>query len=43
MKRTMSHQNLFMSMEALYAEMDVGAPEATMCSFQDLAKSEVES
>lgn len=49
MKRTTSHQNQFMSVEALkkvealYAEMDVGAPEATMCSFEDLAKSKVDS
>lgn len=32
-----------MSVEALYAEMDVGVSEATMCSFQDLAKSKVDS
>lgn len=30
-----------MSVEALYAEMDVGTPDATTCSFQDLAKSKV--
>lgn len=43
MKRTMSYQNQFMSVEALYAEMDVGIPDAAMCSFQDLAKSKVDS
>lgn len=37
----MSCWSQFTSVEAFYAEVDVGTPEATTRSFQDLAKSKV--
>lgn len=43
MQRAMSYWSQFTSVEALYAEMDVGTPNATTRSFQDLAKSKVDT
>lgn len=43
MQRAMSYWSQFTSVEALYAEMDVGTPNATTRSFQDLVKSKVDT